>query len=357
MAAPIIKDPTSKVPTIIVSVFVLLAVAAIFISAAMQDNNGAEEVAEIDVHYPQDFFSFPQQEVEPEEPEELPELPPIPAPPPVPDPPEVIVAKPEPKPLPPSDMLFKQVTISNEALQINAARRGSVKAIHRMRTGEINSSGTRGIPDGTWNEAQTEASLPRDLSRVIAVDKMIPAVLVNSIRSELGGKVIAKIETNIYGGSGRLVLIPAGSSAVGYYQPLKKAGDTRIAIIWSRIITPDGINIHTGNAELADEMGRAGITGDVDNRYWEKYGMALLVSTLQAATAYALPVDSRNQQVVIQNYGSGISTMSEKILDQNISLKPIVTAPAGKRITINPMKDIYFPTVEKGSIEAIAYGG
>jgi type IV secretory pathway VirB10-like protein len=47
---------------------------------------------------------------------------------------------------------------------------------------------------------------------------------------------------------------------------------------WSRIITPKGIVI-TINAELSDQMGRSGLAGEIDTKFWDKYGMTLLFST------------------------------------------------------------------------------
>lgn len=198
------------------------------------------------------------------------------------------------------------------------------------------------------DEEKTLTSFPVDLSRTITVNKNIPALLVNAINSEVEGKVVATVEENVYCSHGRNVCIPAGSQAVGRFRSLKKPGDERIEIIWARIITPDGINIHLGNAELADAMGRSGITGDVDNRFMERYGLALMVSTLSAATSMSVPVTSPSQAVIIQTYGNNISSLSNQILEKNINLKPKVSIPAGARILISPLKDIWFPKPEEG---------
>lgn len=207
----------------------------------------------------------------------------------------------------------------------------------------------------TWEEEEkTVASYPTDLSRVITANKSIPGILVNAINSELAGKLVATIEENIYGGHSRLVLIPAGSQAVGRYKALAKPGDERIPVIWERIITPDGVNIHMGNAEMADAMGRAGITGDVDNRFMDRYGMALLVSTISAATAYQVPVTNQGQQVVVQAYGSNVAGLSNQILEKNINIKPRVEIPAGQRIVISPQRDIWFKKPERMDVMAVA---
>lgn len=218
-------------------------------------------------------------------------------------------------------------------------------------------AGAAGAEKNTWaGVAKDIASYPVALERVITVDRFIPALIVQDVQSELGGKVVAQIERNVYGAHGRFVLIPAGSRAVGYYQPLKKAGQTRIQIRWFRVITPDGINISFQNpAEMADAMGRAGITGDVDNKYFEKYGAALLISTLNAAGAMSIEVDNLAQAIILENYGTELSRVTGRILEENIDIAPTVSIPAGSRILISPLTDIWFREPEGNQVVGVPF--
>lgn len=237
--------------------------------------------------------------------------------------------------------------------QFNASRRGN--GVVRVSIEPTPEQTTYNSKQGDWGEAKSVASFPLDLERVIPVTRRIPAVVIEAIHSELEGKLTAQIEENIYGQHGRKILIPAGSQAVGRYKPPSKAGETRIAVMWSRIITPEGINITMGNAEMADAMGRTGITGDVDSRFFDRYGMALLVSTLSAVTAMNFPVQNQGQAIVIQTYGNNLNQLSSQILEKNINIKPVVTIPAGSRILISPTKDIWFKKPEKQEVRVVAY--
>ncbi len=304
---------------------------------------------------PDDFARMPERQEKARE--APPEKPPEPKPePPKPKavevPPQKITAAqlfspppPQPATPPPPD-----------PIEVLAEKRRSAGSVKVSRAGRIQEVTEWVNTQEEWDEEEkTIASYPTDLSRVITVDKEITAILKNAVNSELEGKVVAIIEENIYCAHGRNVCIPAGSQAVGRFKALKKAGDERIPVYWSRIITPQGINIHMGDAEMADAMGRSGITGDVDNRFMDRYGMALLVSSLSAATAYAVPVTTTGQQIVIQTYGSNLANLSGQILDKNMNLKPKVSIPAGQRILISPTKDIWFPKPERNNnVEAVA---
>lgn len=204
-----------------------------------------------------------------------------------------------------------------------------------------------------WQEQKDWASYPVRLERTITVDRFLPAILINAINSELGGKVVAQIEENVFAAHGRKVLIPAGSKAIGRYKPLTKTGQERLTITWSRIITPDGINIHVPGSEMTDAMGRSGITGDIDKRYFERYGMALLVSILTSATSYAIPVQNQNEALVVQNFGNQQAQMAKAVLDDHLEIRPRVNIPAGSRILISPVRDIWFKPPSNNIVYAV----
>lgn len=252
--------------------------------------------------------------------------------------------------------IFRREKIKQEAWmqiklrdKINSERRKS--GYTRVATSETLASGSRfkktvdDSVDKDWSSygvKSDQASFPTDLSRVITVDRLIPCLLVQEILTDLGGQISCQVEENIYGGHGRKVLIPAGSKAVGRFTPLKKVGDERVRAYWSRVITPEGININTTRAELTDTMGRTGATAEIDKRYFEKYGAALLFSTISSLAAFQVPVASVNEQIVISNFTKDLSNTSSKILEETINIKPRGRVAAGTRIFINPVRDIRF---------------
>ena len=291
---------------------------------------------------------------------------PVPEPEPEPEPepvklPEAPKVKPPQKRLQGSDLFppfVRDLSEENARAKLNEARRGRVALVtdNEAYGSKSDLRDEYRMEDDLWQgEERTDTSFPVDMERVIPLTSNISALLINEINSEQGGKVTAQVEQNIYGGHGRKVLIPSGSKAVGYFVPLDKIGQKRLTITWIRIITPDGINIHTGNAEMADAMGRTGITGYMDNKYIDKYGIPLLITTIQAAAAYAFPVKSQGQAIMVETYGNSMANMGQTVLDETMQIKPIVEIPAGSRINIAILKDIWFPEPEHKTINAQAY--
>ena len=217
------------------------------------------------------------------------------------------------------------------------------------------------LTDSDWQGqgiAKNVSSLPINLDRTITANKFIEAVLVNGIDSTLGGKVTAQINHNVYGGSGNKILIPIGSSAIGFYTTINKIGKTRLSIKWQRIITPIGVNIMIADANGADGTGKSGITGLVDNRSFDRYGVALLTSTLNAIAILKVPVESAQQQAVINTVGKDLSSLSSKILEETLEIKPRILVAKGKIITISLSSDIWIhkKTRNTAILEKVVHG-
>lgn len=219
-------------------------------------------------------------------------------------------------------------------------------------------------------EDKDEASNEHKLLRTITADRMIPAFLVRPISSQIPGNAVAQVETNIYGAMGRVVLIPKGSKVIGFYQSNNKIGEYRLQIIWTRIITPQGNNIMLTDAKGADVKGYNGLIGEVHTRNFERYGIPLTLSTL--SNGLLLAVNSLNQKGTIEQSKSeagnlanayiqsqilsgmrqDVSSIIQKIVQEQIKIQPIITIKEGSRIFIAPTQDIFIPIPKKG--EAMA---
>jgi type IV secretion system protein VirB10 len=198
------------------------------------------------------------------------------------------------------------------------------------------------------------SSSPVDRSRVVTADRYIPAVLENTINSQLPGRAIAVVERPVYGADGRLVLIPAGSRVIGHYQSLAKLGQARLDIGWTRIIRPDGVNINA-EATGTDVMGRSGLPGDLDTRVFEKYGGSLLTSAIAAAGDWALdgssttvlgPLGGTTQSLsgrarAATRLGNDLDTLGQQIVRDNVDIRPVLTVPEGTRLNIVPTEDLW----------------
>jgi type IV secretion system protein VirB10 len=197
------------------------------------------------------------------------------------------------------------------------------------------------------------SGFPVDRSRVLTADRYIPAVLENTLNSELPGRAIAVVERPVFGEDQRWVLIPAGSRVIGQYRSGAKYGQSRLDIAWTRILRPDGVNINIEGAG-ADVMGRAGMPGDLDSRFAEKYGGSLLTSIIGAAGTWALAgkttlsssalgtTETLSPRAQAANrLGNDVDTLAQRMVQDNLDIRPVLTVPAGTRLVIVPTEDIW----------------
>ncbi len=215
------------------------------------------------------------------------------------------------------------------------------------------------------------ASNENRLLRTITADRMIPAILITPISSEIGGsKIVAQIESDIYATMGRAVLIPKGSRAIGYYNSNNKIGEYRLEVVWNRILTPQGVNIILSDAKGADVKGYNGLVGTLHNKYWERYGLPLSMSTLSNGLLIGITSALANNMGrgkylntnpyfgdymlmrLTQQTGQSINNIVQQILREQIRIKPIITIREGSRIFISPNTDIWFPIPKNGEVLA-----
>src|SRR5699024_6192640 len=170
-----------------------------------------------------------------------------------------------------------------------------------------------------------------DRSFVIPRGAFIPCILETQLTSTIPGQANCIINTNIYSDDGSRLLISRGSSVVGSYGETVDIGDTRLAVVWERIKTNDGIVIDVDSG-AADGVGTMGIGGHVNNRWGERIGAALLLSMIDDAVDIAIS----EQQSSGTRYGDSTSrstkTLAEKVLDSTINIKPTITVNRGSRL-------------------------
>lgn len=199
---------------------------------------------------------------------------------------------------------------------------------------------------------QDLSTLPVDRTRILTADMRIPAIIEDSINTQTLGRLIAVIDRDVLSPNGKKILLPAYSKIICSYEGLKDAHSSRLACNCRRIIRPDGLSIALTDAMAADQMGRSGLVGDLDKRTLERYGAAFGVSLI---SALAQASTSLNKQEAFANATNQLSNnlgqVTQKALEENIDLVPILTIPQGARIQIIPMNDIVFKKPQRSSHE------
>jgi type IV secretory pathway VirB10-like protein len=186
---------------------------------------------------------------------------------------------------------------------------------------------------------------PARNDRVLFPGTVIPASLVTELNSESPGPVIAQVTQTIYdSATGRIALIPQGARLMGEYRSSSRYGQSRVAIIWSLLIMPNGDEVVLDEVG-ADPSGAAGVRGEVDNHWSDVFGAAALGTLINVGVATTEepqltyggvgaisrdPVDAAIADGV-QRSASGVTN---RVVDRGLAIPPTIRVGAGTRITV-----------------------
>ncbi len=158
------------------------------------------------------------------------------------------------------------------------------------------------------------------------------------------GPVIAQVTQAIYdSATGQTLLIPQGTRLIGDYRSSTRYGQSRVAIVWSRLIMLDGREVELAEAAL-DPSGAAGVSGEVDNHWWDVFGGAALGTLINVGVATTEePVAYGNSGIVVRDpvddaVSDGVqrsaSNVTNRVVDRSLAIPPTIRVPAGAKLTV-----------------------
>ncbi|EJB02318.1 type IV secretory pathway, VirB10 component [Rhizobium leguminosarum bv. trifolii WSM597] len=198
---------------------------------------------------------------------------------------------------------------------------------------------------------------------------MIRGTLETAVNSDLAGMVKGIVREDVYSFDGRRILIPAGSSLIGDYKSGVERGQERILIVWTRMIRGDGVSVQLGSYGT-DRLGRSGMTGIVDRKYWERFGPPALMTLIGGATQYiaqlgqkpdrnitiindsgsvtSIPQDNgdtsqdRARQIAAETIASGIQQLGTEAFQDSRNIRPTIHIPQGSDLNVFVTRDLDF---------------
>lgn len=260
---------------------------------------------------------------------------------------------PPPPPAPPPGKTAEQLRAEHTAERLRARMKNGPLITDHADQNELVAKVDYRLTDKDYTREQspgTTSSFPVDRNFILTMERNVNAVLLREVNSQLPGVIQAMVTQDIFGTDGRHRLLERGDVWLGKYKPLEKQGDTRLNVCFFRIIRlADGAHIYDSGdqcfAIATDAMGRTGLTGDVDNRTWERYGTAFLTAGLSALAAASVNASAGTQNQAVTNSGNALSQnlgqVTARVIEENINLAPILTVAQGERINIQLLRDLY----------------
>lgn len=264
------------------------------------------------------------------------------------------------------------IVVDNEQAG-GAAREGQADGPAAVSAGEERDPNRAFLRDVGSQEVETaRATQNRRIDALVAQGTLIRGILETAIQSDLPGQVRAVTAEDVWSFDGRRVLVPAGTRLIGEYRSGLARGQNRIFIVWTRLLRADGVSVSLGSIGT-DDLGRAGLSGTVDNRYLERFGSAILLSVVGGAAQFIAGLGNQQSQAtgpiqivdpvtgqvtIIQNApnqlaqsarqigaqttAQTLTQLAQEALRDSISIPPTVHVDQGTRIMIFVRRDLDF---------------
>jgi type IV secretory pathway VirB10-like protein len=181
---------------------------------------------------------------------------------------------------------------------------------------------------------------------------ILETVLTNRLDGSLAGPVNTMLTTDAYSHDRQHLLIPQGSRILGEVKPVASFGQQRLAVVFHRIIMPDGYSVSLDQFQGLNQIGETGLRDQVNHHYLEIFGVSIAIGAIaglsQANTLYG--INESATDAYRQGFAASLSQSSLRILDRFLNILPTFTIREGYRIKIYLASDLLLPAYDQHKI-------
>lgn len=195
---------------------------------------------------------------------------------------------------------------------------------------QIRNSGFVQIPDSPYQ---------------VMAGTIIAAALVTGIKSDLPGDVIATVTEPVYdSATGQHVLIPQGSRLLGRYNSQVSYGQSRVQMVWQRVILPDTSSFQLDNLIGTDTAGYVGLEDGVDWHWNRIVAGAAMTSLLGVGAELATPSHRGDgDRIIIAGRDSlqdTVNQVGQEVTRRNLDIQPTLTERPGLPLRVIVNRDL-----------------
>ncbi|HCF6874173.1 TPA: TrbI/VirB10 family protein [Pseudomonas aeruginosa] len=174
---------------------------------------------------------------------------------------------------------------------------------------------------------------------------VIAGALVTGIKSDLPGDVIGTVTESVYDtATGKHLLIPQGSRILGRYNSQVSYGQSRVQVVWNRIILPDTSSLTLDNLVGTDPAGYSGLEDGVDWHWDRVFAGAALTTLLGIGAELAAPENRQDGDRIIiagrDGLQDSVNQVGQEMTRRNMNIQPTLTERPGLPVRIIVNRDL-----------------
>jgi hypothetical protein len=188
----------------------------------------------------------------------------------------------------------------------------------------------------SWLTAARQVAKDRVENRSLILRVFLPFVV---------GYYTAQVTENVYDSpTGRFLLVPQGTRLIGVYDSQVAFGQSRVLLVWTRLIMPNGRSIVLERQPGADTAGYSGLEDEVDNHWGALFRAALLSTLLGVGSELGSTSGTGSNSDVITALRRGssdsLNQTGQKVVQQNLNIQPTLTVRPGFPVRVIVNRDL-----------------
>jgi type IV secretion system protein TrbI len=203
----------------------------------------------------------------------------------------------------------------------------------------------RSTPDST---GPISASGP--LHRILE-GTFIDTVLTNRLDGGSAAPLNCLVTNPVYSHSGQHVLIPAGARILGETKPVQALGETRLAVVFHRVLLPDGRTYGLSQFNGLNQVGDAGLRDRVNQHYLSTFGASAAVGLITGLSQFLGNVgfggDGDRTIVIAGGVGNATSQATAQVMNRFLNRLPTITIREGHRVKVYLTADVELPAYQQ----------
>jgi type IV secretion system protein VirB10 len=181
---------------------------------------------------------------------------------------------------------------------------------------------------------------------------VIDTVLTNRLDGTFNGPVNCLVSVPVYAADQQHLVIPAGARVLGEAKAVNTFGQSRLAVVFHRVILPNGTHIDLNGFHGLNQVGDLGLQDQVDRHYAQIFGVSLAIGAIAgfAQAQSRAGLDATGLDIYRQGVAANVSQSAARILDRFLNLLPTVTIREGHRIKVYLANDLDLPVYREPTL-------
>jgi type IV secretion system protein VirB10 len=184
----------------------------------------------------------------------------------------------------------------------------------------------------------------------------VDTILMNRLDGDAAGPVKVFVSNPVYSHDHQHVIVPDGTVVLGEAKKIGALGfgqQRRMAVVFHRMIMPDGYSVDLDQFHGLDQIGEEGPKDKVNNHYLQIFGTSIALGVIAGAAQIEQgggALSGSGSQAFTNGAAASVSQSATTILGHFIQIPPTITIREGHRVKVYFTQDLLLPAYSNHNI-------